>query len=79
IFGAFPSFALPNIHLTKQSFLIVLPYAMIVALVVLIELLLTLSVLDEIDNKHGNGNQECIYQGTGNIVRGFFGVMDGFT
>lgn len=62
-----------------QSFLIVLPYAMIVALVGLIESLLTLSVLDEMDNKHGNGNQECIAQGTGNIVCGFFGGMAGCT
>ncbi|MDE5014503.1 SulP family inorganic anion transporter, partial [Francisella tularensis subsp. holarctica] len=71
IFGAFPIFALPNIHLTMQSFLIVLPYAMIVELVGLIELMLTLSVLDEMDNKHGNGNQECSAKGTGNIVCGF--------
>ena len=48
-------------HLTAQSFFIVLPYAVIIALVGLIELL-TLSVLDEMDNKHGNGNQECIAQ-----------------
>lgn len=64
-------------HLTAQSFFIVLPYAVIVALVGLIESLLTLSVLDEMDNKRGNGNQECIAQGTGNIVCGFFGGMAG--
>lgn len=79
ISGAFPSFVLPNIHLTMQSFFIVLPYAVIVALVGLIESLLTLSVLDEMDNKRGNGNQECIAQGTGNIVCGFFGGMAGCT
>lgn len=62
-----------------QSFFIVLPYAVIVALVGLIESLLTLSVLDEMDNKRGNGNQECIAQGTGNIVCGFFGGMAGCT
>lgn len=31
------------------------------------------------DNKRGNGNQECIAQGTGNIVCGFFGGMAGCT
>ena len=61
ISGAFPSFAIPHVHLTAQSFFIVLPYTVIVALVGLIELL-TLSVLDEMDNKRSNGNQECIAQ-----------------
>ena len=55
---AFPSFAIPHVHLTAQSFFIVLPYAVIVALVGLIESLLTLSVLDEMDNKRDNCNQE---------------------
>jgi len=79
ISGAFPSFAIPHIHLTMQSFLVVLPYAVIVALVGLIESLLTLSVLDEMDNKRGSGNQECIAQGVGNITCGFFGGMAGCT
>ncbi len=51
--------------------MIVLPFSIIVALVGLIESLLTLSVLDEMDGKRGRGNQECIAQGTGNIVCGF--------
>lgn len=79
ISGAFPSFAMPNIHITVESFITVLPYAVIVALVGLIESLLTLSVLDEMDEKRGNGNQECIAQGVGNITCGFFGGMAGCT
>lgn len=79
ISGAFPSFAIPHVHLTMQSFLVVLPYAVIVALVGLIESLLTLSVLDEMDSKRGSGNQECIAQGVGNITCGFFGGMAGCT
>ncbi|AXA33562.1 SulP family inorganic anion transporter [Francisella adeliensis] len=79
ISGAFPSFAIPNIHITTESFITVLPFAVIVALVGLIESLLTLSVLDEMDEKHGNGNQECIAQGVGNITCGFFGGMAGCT
>ncbi|QLE78651.1 SulP family inorganic anion transporter [Francisella sp. Scap27] len=79
ISGAFPSFAIPNIHITAESFITVLPFAVIVALVGLIESLLTLSVLDEMDEKHGNGNQECIAQGVGNITCGFFGGMAGCT
>ncbi|MFT4693769.1 MAG: SulP family sulfate permease [Francisella sp.] len=79
ISGALPTFAIPNIHLTWQSVMMVLPFSIIVALVGLIESLLTLSVLDEMDGKRGRGNQECIAQGTGNIVCGFFGGMAGCT
>lgn len=79
ISGAFPSFAIPHIYITLQSLITVLPFAVIVALVGLIESLLTLSVLDEMDEKRGNGNQECIAQGVGNITCGFFGGMAGCT
>ncbi|APC96963.1 SulP family inorganic anion transporter [Francisella frigiditurris] len=79
ISGSLPSFAIPHIHLTWNSIITVLPYSIIVALVGLIESLLTLSVLDEMDGKRGSGNQECIAQGTGNIFCGFFGGMAGCT
>ena len=56
----------------------VLPYAVIVALVGIIESLLTLSVLDEIgDGRRGSGNQECVAQGVGNVACSFFGAMPG--
>ena len=79
ISGSLPHFAIPDLHLTVSSILVVLPYAIIIALVGLIESLLTLSVLDEMDDNRGNGNQECIAQGTGNILCGFFGGMAGCT
>ena len=77
ISGSFPTFAIPDFHLTWASFWIVLPYSVLVALVGLIESLLTLSVLDEMDGKRGSGNQECVAQGVGNITCGFFGGMAG--
>ncbi len=77
ISGNLPSFGIPNIHLTFESLLIVLPYSVLVALVGLIESLLTLSVLDEMGGKRGSGNKECIAQGAGNITCGFFGGMAG--
>jgi SulP family sulfate permease len=75
--GLLPSFSIPNNILDFNAFLLVLPYAVIVALVGIIESLLTLSVLDEISGKRGSANQECIAQGTGNITCGFFGAMPG--
>lgn len=77
ISGNLPSFALPTVHINFDSILTVLPYSILVALVGLIESLLTLSVLDEMGGKRGSGNQECIAQGTGNITCGLFGGMAG--
>jgi SulP family sulfate permease len=77
ISGSLPSFNVPIIELNFQTFLTVLPYAILVALVGLIESLLTLSVLDDMDGKKGSGNQECVAQGIGNTTCGFFGGMAG--
>ena len=77
ISGSLPSFALPTLHIDLDAVLTVLPYAILVALVGLIESLLTLSVLDEMGGRRGSGNQECIAQGTGNVACGLFGGMAG--
>ena len=75
--GLLPSFYIPDTILSLDALKLVLPYAIIVALVGVIESLLTLSVLDEISGKRGSANQECIAQGTGNITCGLFGAMPG--
>jgi SulP family sulfate permease len=72
-----PSFQIPEVILNFEAIKLVLPYAVIVALVGVIESLLTLSVLDEISGTRGSANQECIAQGTGNITCGLFGAMPG--
>jgi len=75
--GEFPSFHVSDVLLNSDAILMVLPYAVIVSLVGVIESLLTLSVLDEISGKRGSANQECIALGCGNITSGFFGAMPG--
>ncbi len=75
--GLLPSFHIPDVILNFDAIKLVLPYAVIVALVGIIESLLTLSVLDEISGQRGSANQECIAQGTGNITCGLFGAMPG--
>lgn len=75
--GLLPSFSIPTVLFDMDAIILVLPYAIIVALVGVIESLLTLSVLDEISGKRGSGNQECIALGSGNITCGFFGAMPG--
>ncbi|RXK07808.1 SulP family inorganic anion transporter [Halarcobacter bivalviorum] len=77
ISGNLPSFGIPTLHIDMDAILMILPYSVLVALVGLIESLLTLSVLDEMGGKRGSGNQECIAQGAGNITCGFFGGMAG--
>lgn len=75
--GGFPPFHVPAIPFTWEAFSIVMPYALIVAGVGLIESLLTLNLIDEITETRGNGNKECIAQGAANLVTGFFSGMGG--
>jgi len=73
-----PTFVMPYSELfTWSSLSMILPVAVIVALVGLIESLLTLSVLDEMGGERGSGNQECIALGVGNTTAGLFGGMAG--
>lgn len=75
--GMLPTFSIPSVILDFDALVLILPYAVIVSLVGVIESLLTLSVLDEISGSRGSANQECIAQGTGNITCGLFGAMPG--
>lgn len=73
-----PSFVMPLSELFSWSAMaIILPVALIVALVGLIESLLTLSVLDEMGGERGSGNTECVALGVGNTTSGLFGGMAG--
>ncbi|MCH9812369.1 MAG: SulP family inorganic anion transporter [Epsilonproteobacteria bacterium] len=76
--GNLPSFVMPDMSLLSwESLQIIIPYGILVALVGLIESLLTLSVLDEMSGTRGSGNKECIAQGCGNMASGLFGGMAG--
>lgn len=56
---------------------LILSTAFILAAVGLIESLMTLNLIDEITETRGNGNRECIAQGSANILNGLFGGMGG--
>lgn len=75
--GGLPQFHLPQMPLTFESLQIIFPYALIMALVGLIESLLTLTVVDEMTETRGRGNKECVAQGVANVTTGFFGGMGG--
>ncbi|HKJ07436.1 MAG TPA: SulP family inorganic anion transporter [Flavobacteriaceae bacterium] len=55
----------------------ILPYALILAAIGLIESLMTLNLIDDLTETRGNGNRECIAQGGANMVTGLFGGMGG--
>ncbi len=72
-----PAFHIPIVPLTFESLIIVLPYAVLMAAVGLIETLLTVNVVDEMTNTRGRANRESIGQGIANTVCGFFQGMGG--
>ena len=75
--GGLPSFAIPSVPFSLETFEIILPYAVILALIGLIESLLTLNLVGEMTGQRGGASQECIAQGAANTVTGFFGGMGG--
>ena len=75
--GGLPSFHIPAVPLTLETFRIILPHAIILAAIGLIESLLTLNLVGRITNKRGGASKECVAQGVANVATGFFGGMGG--
>ena len=75
--GGLPVFALPQVPFTWETLVIILPYALILSAIGLIESLLTLNLVGEMTEQRGGASQECIAQGASNFVTGFFGGMGG--
>ncbi|WP_047046643.1 SulP family inorganic anion transporter [Vibrio mexicanus] len=75
--GTLPTFAVPMVPFTFETLEIILPYAIILAAIGLIESLLTLTVLDEMTNTRGQSNRECVGQGMANVTCSMFGAMGG--
>ena len=75
--GGLPSFHVPMVELSWETFEIIFPYAVVLAAIGLIESLLTLNLVSEMTNKRGGASQECLAQGAANVVTGFFGGMGG--
>ena len=65
------------INFNLEFFQLIIPYALILAAIGLIESLMTLNLIDELTQTRGNGNRECIAQGGANILNGLFGGMGG--
>ncbi|NMH96375.1 SulP family inorganic anion transporter [Pseudonocardia acidicola] len=72
-----PVFGLPGVPLDLTTLQIVAPYALAVALVGLIESLMTAKLVDEVTDTRSDKTRESWGQGVANIVTGFFGGMGG--
>ncbi|WP_028630173.1 SulP family inorganic anion transporter [Metapseudomonas resinovorans] len=77
IAGGLPTLALPQVPWDLETLKVIAPYAVLMALVGLLETLLTLNLTDEITESRGYPDRECVALGAANIVSGAFGGMGG--
>ncbi|TKD29890.1 SulP family inorganic anion transporter [Azotobacter chroococcum] len=77
IAGGLPVPAVPDVPWNLETLAIVAPYAVLMALVGLLETLLTLNLTDEITESRGYPDRECAALGAANLVSGLFGGMGG--
>ncbi|MFC0384936.1 SulP family inorganic anion transporter [Muricoccus vinaceus] len=72
-----PHFLLPQVPLTFETLRIILPYSVTIAMVGLLESMMTAAIVDEMTDTASNKNRECRGQGLANIASGLFGGMAG--
>ena len=72
-----PVFLIPDIPLTFETLQIIVPYSIAVAVVGLLESLMTQQIVDDLTDTTSDRNQECIGQGLANTATGFIGGMAG--
>jgi SulP family sulfate permease len=77
IAGGFPDFHVPQVPINIETLIIILPYALILSAIGLIESLLTLNLVGEMVGDRGGASQESVAQGVANVATGFFGGMGG--
>ncbi len=72
-----PIFLLPDIPFNLETLMIILPYSVAVAVVGLLESLMTQTLVDDLTDTTSSRDQECIGQGVANFTTGFIGGMAG--
>ncbi|BBZ02982.1 sodium-independent anion transporter [Mycolicibacterium chitae] len=75
--SSLPTLFFPQVPWTLETLQIIAPYALAMALVGLLESLLTAKLVDDITDTHSNKTREAWGQGVANVVTGFFGGMGG--
>lgn len=77
IAGGLPQLAWPEVPWNLETLKIIAPYALVMAMVGLLETLLTLNLTDEITESRGFPDRECVALGAANMVSGLCGGMGG--
>lgn len=72
-----PVFLLPEVPLNWETLKIILPYSAPMAVVGLLESLMTAAIVDGLTDTPSDKNRECLGQGVANIASGFLGGMAG--
>jgi SulP family sulfate permease len=72
-----PIFLWPDVPLNLETLLIILPYSLGLAVVGLLESMMTATIIDEFTDTNSDKNRECKGQGVANIASGFLGGMAG--
>jgi SulP family sulfate permease len=72
-----PVFLLPDVPLSLETLTIIFPYALTLAVVGLLESMMTATIVDDLTDTSSNRNRECVGQGIANIGAGLLGGMAG--
>ena len=72
-----PQMSFPNVPLTWETFTIIAPFALGMAVVGILESLMAAKIVDEVTDTHSNKTREAWGQGVANLMSGFFGGMGG--
>ncbi|MTG90251.1 STAS domain-containing protein [Cellulosimicrobium sp. BIT-GX5] len=72
-----PSLFFPDVPLNLETLQIIAPFALAMALVGILESLLTAKLVDDVTDTHSNKTREAWGQGAANVITGFFGGMGG--
>ncbi len=74
---ALPVFLIPDIPFNLETLRIILPYALALTVVGLLESMMTATIIDDFTDTTSDKNRECKGQGIANVVTGFMGGMPG--
>ncbi|QTF91943.1 SulP family inorganic anion transporter [Halomonas sp. BM-2019] len=72
-----PVFLWPDVPLTLETLWIILPYALMLTVVGLLESMMTATIVDDLTDTSSDKNRECKGQGLANIGAGLMGGMAG--
>ncbi|HHA2388004.1 TPA: SulP family inorganic anion transporter [Stenotrophomonas maltophilia] len=72
-----PVFLPPDVPLSLETLQIIFPVSATLAVVGLLESMMTASIVDDLTDTSSNKNRECVGQGVANIASGFLGGMAG--